>query len=255
MTRKELNEILDKLLTEKNNKAVSSLGHGTHECFDLIVEFTNRLGIPHVSGNPSPFPFRDAKQIYSDFNAQQALWFDRVENTPTAIPIKGDILVWNGSYNGWLGRGVGHTALATGEADTNTFVAFSQNDPLGTYAHLVRYSYKHVSGWVRPKAINSPQPPMQDRRPYRFDLINSVTFKKPHEQVTDAEVEQFVKDYPSQLSRSDKWDKLCKLAGLDGDTNIPTPEYLYASINQEYDQETIISKITEAVRRALEQKT
>lgn len=82
---------------------------------------------------------------------------------------------------------------------------------------------------------NSNQPPMTtDRRPYWFDRMNTVTFNKPNEQVTDKEVEQFVKDYPGQKKRSGEFDKMARELGFSGDTNTMTASMLLKVAEEKY---------------------
>lgn len=74
-------------------------------------------------------------------------------------------------------------------------------------------------------------PPVStDRRPYWFDLMNKVIWNRPHEQLSDNNINAFVQEYPSQLSRSGKWDQIAIKAGLSGDTNEITVDYLYRTI-------------------------
>lgn len=150
MSKDELNKKFDNFLTMNNNKYVSLLIPG-RQCFDLAVKWTDILGVPHASGNPSPFPYPNAYQIYTDFGDFQKKYFERIANTPSAVPQKGDVVVWAGSYNG----GIGHVATASGVGDTNTFQAFSQNVPLNSVSRLVTFGYGHVLGWLRP-ITNSP---------------------------------------------------------------------------------------------------
>lgn len=128
-----------------------------NQCFDLVVAWTDSLGIPRI------FPFLYAYQIYTAFGYEQSKYFDRIVNTPEAVPKEGDIVVWSGNYNAYYKNGkkilgAGHTAIATGKGDIKTFEAFAQNDPTGTYSVLKTYNYSHVIGWLRPKIKPAPFP-------------------------------------------------------------------------------------------------
>lgn len=237
MTRDEINQKFDQLYTQSLGKPVKVLpatlnGQQTPQCFDWVVKWTNTLGIPHASGNPSPFPYLHAYQIYTDFGTHQAAYFDRIQ---TKTFLKGDIVVLDKSVGP-----SGHVAIAK-----NSWVTTDQNWNGRGYITEESHNLNSVLGVLRLKVTTSSM----DRRPYWFDLINKVTFKKPHEQVTDPEVEKFVKEYPSQLLRSGKWDQLCKLAGITGDTNIVTPEYLYAVLNKTKDAERIKADIIALIQR------
>lgn len=98
---------------------------------------------------------------------------------------------------------------------------------------------------------SSPTPPMQDRRPYWFDRMNTVTFKKPREQVTDADVEKFVSDYPGQLKRSGVLDQIARAHGFAGDTNTLTKDDLMLLIRNYYDPASIRKRAIEDCITAL----
>ena len=83
---------------------------------------------------------------------------------------------------------------------------------------------------------------MNDRRSYWFDLINKVTFKTAWEKLNDSLINQFVKDYPGQQKRSGEFDKLCRAAGLSGDTNKIPAETVLAVLREQYSDETAIRK-------------
>lgn len=216
--------IFDDFLSENNNKFVEIVDPDSpFQCFDLVVAWCDELLIPRVLG------FYFAYQIFTDFSDNvQGLYFDRIVNTPDAIPQRGDIVVWDKNYNGTAG----HTGIATGKGDLDTFECFEQNDPTGSNSHLTVYEYNWVLGWLRPKVLQIPDTTM-DRRPYWFDLINSVTFKLPHEKVTDQMVNDFVRNYPSQLKRSGLWDKVVIAYLGQVDTNQITVDQLVNAIQSQ----------------------
>lgn len=160
MTKSELEAKFDTFLSDNNGKFIKSLPNSLNpQCFDLTVAWTNLLGIPHVAGNPSPFPYANAYQIYTDFGAFQSQYFDRIPNTPDYVPLKGDILSWDGKLNG----GIGHTAVALGKGDTKTFQSFDENWSIGSPAKIITHDYNYLLGCLRLKVTQpstQPQPPM-----------------------------------------------------------------------------------------------
>jgi len=103
----------------------------------------------------------------------------------------------------WLmNEGVKHSVLAVGYEGNQIIV----NDPW--HGDTVIISNRWGDSELKILEVDyytgtlpiTPTPPA-DRRDYWFDRINTVTFKKPHEQITDAEVEKFVREYPTQLAR------------------------------------------------------
>ena len=139
MTKLELEKKFDDFFSQYNGQSLDYDGIYGGQCFDLIQEWNvNWLGGPFIVGE-------FAYQIYG----QHPNFYTSIPNTPDAIPQKGDIVVWAKSYNGFAG----HTGVATGKGDLNTFECFEQNDPTGTVCHLKVYNYNHVTGWLRLKNI------------------------------------------------------------------------------------------------------
>lgn len=135
-------------LQTHDNQHIALLAPG-NQCFDCVVSWTDNLTIPHAPGNPSPFPYEYAYQIYTGYSTFQKTYFDRIGNGPLNSPQKGDIVVWSSNYN----NGAGHTGVATGRGSWFNFDCFEQNDPVGSVSHVRTYSYSYVMGWLRPKAV------------------------------------------------------------------------------------------------------
>jgi hypothetical protein len=117
-----------------------------NQCFDLAVAWCDYLGIPRTA-----IQHLYAYQIYSSPTEPTYLNFYRIPNTPNATPKKGDMIVWDYSYNG----GAGHVGIANGRADTSTLDVFEQNDPLKSVCHVKTYGYGSILGWLRPIAFTS----------------------------------------------------------------------------------------------------
>lgn len=142
----DIRNVFNQLVFKYNGQYCSVLHPPTSkECFDLAVAFTDMLGVPNYPNNPSPFPYNNAYQIYTDYGNFQQKYFDRIENTPDYIPQVGDIVVFSGNYNG----GPGHVVIASGTGNTQSFKAFSQNDPTGSRCIIRFYNYDYVLGCLR----------------------------------------------------------------------------------------------------------
>src|SRR3990167_3588624 len=114
------------------------------QCTGIVSLWIDVLNLPHVWGH--------AKDLMANADKKS---FDVISNTPSGVPLKGDIICWNGN----MGFGYGHTAIIV-KADVNTFEVFEQNNPIGSNCHLRTYpNYNHVIGWFRPKA---PSVPLED---------------------------------------------------------------------------------------------
>lgn len=148
MTKTELEQKFDKFLSDWNNKQIEAVDPTSpFQCFDLVVKWCDYLGIPRQPGGGSIFPFWGASQIYTDFGALQAKYFDRIPNTPDAVSQKGDILVWRWDYPGT--SGAGHTAVDAEGSTLYTVKAFSQNNPKYRLSVIASFPYAYILGWLR----------------------------------------------------------------------------------------------------------
>ena len=79
-----------------------------------------------------------------DFPSKAGDLYDWIPNTPTGVPLEGDLVVW--------GSGVaGHIAIFL-EGNATSFRSFDQNYPLGSPCHVQGHTYSNVIGWMRAKA-------------------------------------------------------------------------------------------------------
>jgi len=127
-------------LQQYNGRYVDFDGVYGAQCFDLVNRWSTYLGYRPFTG----------LYAYGIIDQTQGN-YTKILNSPTAVPQAGDIIVWNSRYGG----GYGHTAIATGIGDTNSFESFDQNYPTGSPAHLVRHSYDGVIGWLRPNKLTT----------------------------------------------------------------------------------------------------
>jgi len=83
-------------------------------------------------------------------------FYTKIPNSPTAVPQKGDVVIWKKTAS----LPYGHIAIATGEGDTKKFKSFDQNWPVGSNCHVQEHTYTGVVGWLRPnKFIARPAEP------------------------------------------------------------------------------------------------
>jgi hypothetical protein len=72
--------------------------------------------------------------------------FIKIANTPTFIPQKGDVAVWDKRHGKY-----GHIAICNGEGTTSYFYSYDQNWIIKKM-HLVKHNYKSgFAGVLRPK--------------------------------------------------------------------------------------------------------
>jgi hypothetical protein len=118
------------------------------QCVDSFNQY-----LKEVYGIQDPikmFPVMSAFQIYDI--AKQNPDFETIENTPDALPKKGDIMIWKKTKQ----LPHGHVSIFI-EGDLNTFTSLDQNFPLGSINHVQRHVYVNkkdgyiVQGWIRKK--------------------------------------------------------------------------------------------------------
>lgn len=116
------------------------------QCVDLVKFYLRDVfGI-------KPGAWGNARDYYECFNSsswggykQMRENFTRIANTPTFVPMKGDIAVWGAGLSKF-----GHIAIADGTGNTSTFYTHDQNW-YGKPCKRVQHSYKGFLGVLRPK--------------------------------------------------------------------------------------------------------
>lgn len=108
------------------------------QCVDLANQYiTEVLHLtPLIGTNAKDFPEKIDKSQ-----------FDWIENTPDGIPQEGDIPVWNGR----VGGGAGHIAIALKDCTINNLKSFDQNWSKPLYCTTESHTYTNVRGWLRSK--------------------------------------------------------------------------------------------------------
>jgi len=141
--------VVDRFYARTNGQRINSCGGIMGQCVAGVQSYTNvELGI----GGCPAFPVAGAKDMFGTRTDA----FDWVRNTPTGVPPRGAIMVWNAN----MGGGWGHTGVVV-SANVNNFNAYQQNDPYSSGMHVKAYDYNNVIGWAIPKGgqLNPPAPP------------------------------------------------------------------------------------------------
>ena len=132
----------DEFVKAYNGKATDYDGVYGAQCVDLIKAYLDKVfGI-------KPGSWGNAMYYWIDYpkHAQLVRAFDRISNTASFVPKKGDIMVGNGNKGG----GAGHLAICTGEGSTSYFYSYDQNWN-GREMQKINHDYDDVYGVLRPK--------------------------------------------------------------------------------------------------------
>ena len=134
---------LEQFIKKYLNKGVDFDGRYNAQCVDLF-----RAYVDEVLGYPQPKGVKGACQLWQNFNNDPNLknYYQKIPNTASFIPQKGDIAIWKCT----IGGGFGHVAICTGKGNTSWFESFDQNwKP--QKATLEKHNYKNFYGVLRPK--------------------------------------------------------------------------------------------------------
>lgn len=133
----------DQFIKDWNGKPVDTDGAFGAQCMDAMHKYkTEVLGITDFLTLAAP----QARLVYENFNNIKGHeLFERIPNTPTGVPIKGDIF--------FFGKGVGpdgHVCMFI-EGNVNSFRSFDQNWAGKKYCTIVTHNYNGALGWLRYK--------------------------------------------------------------------------------------------------------
>lgn len=143
-------------LTEFKNKYLGkqveyhSYGTGAlNQCVDLVNAYINEVLDTHTK-DYTEIIGANAKDFNTKYDPEDFEW---IANTPTGVPVAGDIVVWNGK----VGGGAGHVAIFL-EGNVNSFKSLDQNWSQVEWVTLETHNYTNVSGWLRPKKASTDEP-------------------------------------------------------------------------------------------------
>lgn len=169
------NMSFDAFIAQRTGQPVDFDGVYPNQCMDLMHQYVyDVLGVPSRSALGAPAAY----QVYANFDAIYAHeLFTRFENTPTAVPAKGDIMFWGQTIGEF-----GHVAIFV-DGDVNSFRSFDANWPLGSLPHIQSHTYHGVLGWLRlktsaPSPVPAPKPtpsPAPKPPPAQPGLVNVNT--------------------------------------------------------------------------------
>ncbi|MCK9371243.1 CHAP domain-containing protein [Candidatus Dojkabacteria bacterium] len=130
----------DEFKVKYTGKGIDFDGYYGFQCMDLAHQYAVEV----VGKDFAPAPA--AKDVWN----QTIDGYDKIPNTPTGVPTKGDIIIWGTGIGAY-----GHIAVFD-NGDANSFTSFDQNWPLNSLCHLQQHNYTGVLGWFHPqKDVNA----------------------------------------------------------------------------------------------------
>src|SRR5699024_3782281 len=150
------------------------------QCFDLVNFYWN-----YLTGGQLYGLYAKDISFKNNFNGLATVY----ENTPSFLPQKGDIVVWNGNWGG----GAGHVAIVQ-SANINTFVSLDQNWWGGganktEVAQYISHTYDFPMYFIRPhykakstvkdKVTNVVKPNTKPKTKKKFVLVAGHGYNDP----------------------------------------------------------------------------
>ena len=169
----------DAFIAKWTGKPVDFDGVYPSQCMDLMHQYVyDVLGLTDRKLLAHPAAY----QVYTEFTETQ--YFDKIANTPTGIPQKGDIVLFNKTPS----NPYGHVCVFV-EGDANKFKSFDANYPTGSLPHVQDHTYGYCLGWLRPKPSVSSTVQV-DSKTFENLVRKSTTYDKVREKlnVEDSEV-------------------------------------------------------------------
>jgi len=166
---------IEEFVEKYNGKGIDFDGYYGDQCMDLYRQY-----LKEVLEVPQTPPVVGAKDIWYQPTPEN---FERVENTPNAVPSLGDIIIW-GTVLGTFG----HVAIFL-EGNVNRFKSFDQNFPIGSKCHIQEHNYRGVLGWLKPvNDIINQMPNYQNKAIELFEK-----YRKEREQGPEGNWEAFAR--------------------------------------------------------------
>lgn len=132
----------DQFVAKYTGVGIDTDGYYGYQCMDLMHKYCQEvLGLQDLR----ILAASNAKSVYLNFNNVFGHeLFEKIDNTPTGVPLKGDI-VFYGNYPD------GHVDVFI-QGDVNSYRSFSQNLPTGSLSNTINHpNYANVLGWLRYK--------------------------------------------------------------------------------------------------------
>lgn len=135
------------------------------QCVDVVLDYGEAC-FPGVGWQTLFPPVPNAKQLFADANPAYFQAIANNHNDPNQLPEIGDVMVFDATpqagYSNQLNNPAGHTGVCAGAGpDGYNLVMQDGSNPNGTT--FIKYSpwkYRPCIGWLRPKLVQAPQPPV-----------------------------------------------------------------------------------------------
>jgi len=157
------------------------------ECLSLAKQYIKEC----FGFNPPPSGTNSAYGYWSNFPSPLGQYFVKVSNTPTGVPKRGDLVIWNTN----AGNGYGHIAIFL-EGTASSFKSLDQNWN-GRETHVQGHYYTNVVGWLTPimQEKTYSEAEMTAMRLQRDENWNKYTREISEHKATKSELDELRKSH------------------------------------------------------------
>jgi Skp family chaperone for outer membrane proteins len=185
---------VDQFVEKYLGKKIDFDGAYGGQCVDLFRQY-----VKEVLELPQPKGVNGAAEFWTGYDNDPNLKnnYEKIANTPTGVPQKGDVMLWNKKAGG----GFGHVSVFL-SGNVDTFVSFDQNWPTLSVCTKTNHNYTNVYGWLRAKkkeVTPPPQPPPNPADP-RDEQIAQLKAEVANLRLTVTEREDALTEVRKQLS-------------------------------------------------------
>lgn len=160
---------IDQFISKYSGKKIDFDGAYQGQCVDLFRQYIKEV----IDLTVQPRGVQGAADFWTQYDNDPVLKnnFSKINNSLTAVPQKGDVVLWNKLAGG----GFGHVAVFV-SGDVNKFISFDQNWRQLSVCEITNHNYDKVYGWLRPfKNVNnnlpSPTNPQQESKPMTYQKL------------------------------------------------------------------------------------
>lgn len=156
-----LSALVDSFVQNSKGKCIDMDGYYGCQCVDLMHSYIQEvLGVPrsahNIRGNAYPI-YNGLASSTTISSGTQVVQLNKIPNTPSGVPQKGDIIFWSIVTNG---VNYGHVSIFI-SGNTTSFTSLDQNwiNPSltqGSAAAVVSHNYDNptVVGWLHPVIVS-----------------------------------------------------------------------------------------------------
>lgn len=195
--------LTDQFVQKYLGKKVDFDGAYAGQCVDLFRQFCK-----DVLDIPQPKGVVGAADFWTNYLTDPVLKtnFEKIQNTASFIPLKGDVMIWNKK----AGDGFGHVAIVL-EADINKFTSLDQNFPTLSKVTKTIHDFTNVYGVLRPKTTEvtekvyseSEMTAMRLERDKNWNLYKATLTQLQELEVSFDELEKKIGEIENRVKEKD----------------------------------------------------